>query len=482
MWVLLCNVVLHLLFFLAGLASISAKTISSFYGVWSVGGGSLITFSVLCSLLVIIVWLVFYLRNNAFKNFYRIGKWYLAKEFFLIFIVVLTSISYFESFNYGVKSKVRSFTGTDVFVKEVNTINQAMVYLPGEKSSYFFLNSCAEKEKREDGTQEITYVDSSGLSNYNYPNYAAIRNALRRPDALSYRNYCKKFFSPWSYEGLWDNKKISAENTQLLNTKNEAALRGILQSFFTLTSKYNIDSRLNIDTIINLVFSNGYHSGIKLIPEQEFRDEYGKSIQNPFYLTRYDLSRTLDFINDCLPNPENLEDQKSTWMIIGYVALSFSILLLCYRRFSRKVFLISVVGTIVWAIVVGLFAATSGESLTIPVLLLCLCFLFLVAPFVSMKENAAKTFSGVSLNWHVYLVPFVVMLLVWLISDYYSSQQIVHTNYDTADELKKLRFPISYWVTENTTNIFLVNLFLMIAYVALAFNKWAKRWVVMAEE
>src|SRR3712207_1270155 len=87
-WVLAFNFLLHLLFLVSGFFSLRAADIIHYSSIWSVGGPSLFTLSVLCSLLVLIVWLIFYLRNNAFKNFYRIGRWYLAKEFLLIMIVV----------------------------------------------------------------------------------------------------------------------------------------------------------------------------------------------------------------------------------------------------------------------------------------------------------------------------------------------------------------------------------------------------------
>ena len=85
------------------------------------------------------------MRNNAFKSFYRLSKFYLAKEFGLIFLILLTTISYSQSFEWGVKMRVRSITNEKEFVYETTAVNKGTVYVPTERAAYFILNNCAEK-------------------------------------------------------------------------------------------------------------------------------------------------------------------------------------------------------------------------------------------------------------------------------------------------------------------------------------------------
>lgn len=148
LWIAIINTVLHLLFLTAGLTSISVGSIADYYSVRSVGGGNQYTLSILCGLVVLIIWCVFYLRNNAFKSSYRIGKWWLAKEFAIIFGVVFTSITYFLSFEWGVRIRVRTITDEAEMVQEMNTVNRAAVYISQEKVPYFILNNCAERTRR----------------------------------------------------------------------------------------------------------------------------------------------------------------------------------------------------------------------------------------------------------------------------------------------------------------------------------------------
>ncbi|MGZ8537004.1 MAG: hypothetical protein ACXWV9_02020, partial [Flavisolibacter sp.] len=46
-WVLSANFILHLLFFLAGFASINSLDFTRYNSIWKVGGSSMFTFSIL---------------------------------------------------------------------------------------------------------------------------------------------------------------------------------------------------------------------------------------------------------------------------------------------------------------------------------------------------------------------------------------------------------------------------------------------------
>src|SRR5882724_7603813 len=75
-WVIAAALLIHLLFFWAGFGSITAISFQEYYYLSSVITGGLMSFSILCSALVIIIWLIFYLRNNAYKSFYIIDKYH----------------------------------------------------------------------------------------------------------------------------------------------------------------------------------------------------------------------------------------------------------------------------------------------------------------------------------------------------------------------------------------------------------------------
>jgi hypothetical protein len=202
-WVGSALVLIHLLFFLAGFIDFSAASFKANYSLSTLISAGMITFSVLCSLVVLVSWLVFYLRNNAYKNFYIIDKYHLSKEFFIITLVLVFAINFFESYKWGGWLKARSITSKQQLAKEANIVNLAMAFVPTSKSAYFSLVSCNE----DDPGQDIQYVENhdyfdSTAYDYGSMDNVIIRRALKNKDAFSYKNYCSEFISLKGYDGF----------------------------------------------------------------------------------------------------------------------------------------------------------------------------------------------------------------------------------------------------------------------------------------
>jgi hypothetical protein len=418
-WVLLANVIIHLLFFLGGLAAVNRTNLINYRSPERVGGESLYTISVLFSLVVLIVWCIFYLRNNAFKSFYRIDKGYLAKEFGLILLIIFTSTCYPQSYEFGVRLGVRNITGKEQMMKEVNDVNRAMVYVPLNNVSYFVLNTCeAKKTRRKDQPEYIQPYDSQTDG----PNVdsAAIRRAMQQPDAYSYLHYCSTFLPQRNYQ-LEDEQIISYRNRQwLLHQRRDSIEQSILR-LFTILNKYDISYNLDEKQLVNAVFQSADYRLSTILPTERHSYENEVLIENKYFLTTHDLTSLYDFIAECQPGGKNIRDVLLGWNVYGYIALLLAIVLLCYRRFSRKVFLISVVGSLVWMILVGIITMGGDAKNAFPVVVLLLCPFFLLFALILLAQKNSKTATGVLLSWHAYLAPFIVMLIVLLINNYRDS-------------------------------------------------------------
>lgn len=479
-WVLLTNLILHFLFFLGGLGSVTAKTLKDYYSIGRVGGESLYIFSILCALLVVIVWCIFYLRNNAFKSFYRLSKFYLAKEFAIIFLVILTTISYAQSFEWGVKLRVRSITNEKEFVQETTAVNKGMVYVPVTKADYFLLNNCTEKAKRT--TERGTDITPPELGQYyGGADSLEVKKALAQPNAFSYANYCHKAVAYNAYASE-TAETISARNKGWLSSQQRDSVKQSIEKLFTVLNKYGIDYRLNEDSLVNAVFKDSLSTLSNFIATQHYSYQYGEQ-ENKYYLTESDVQRVFELVEYCQPGANTWRDIETAWNVIGYISLFLSVLLLCYRRFSRKVFLISVVGTLVWMILVGLVAAGSHDAESILYFLLILCAAFLLIAFGLLNSRSSKTTTGVLLNWHVYLAPFAVMLVVFIIDSYrsHTASQYYSSRIDV-EAFMRQNYPFSTWVVAHEANIFLVNILMVACYVAFVFNGLAKRWHLLPEE
>ncbi|HEU4473024.1 MAG TPA: hypothetical protein VFR58_18160 [Flavisolibacter sp.] len=474
-WVMAINLLIHLLFFVSGFGSVSVDKFKDYNDVWEVGGGKLFTFSILCSLLVIIVWLIFYLRNNAFKSFYRLSRWYLVKEFLIILLVMFTSITYYSSFHYGVRTKARSITGQAAYIEEVNTINSALAYIPLSNDTYFVLNSCEEKKTRANNPLAQEFISS------NTPYDSLVARSLKRPDAFSYRHYCNLFQESYGRSGIITEEEVSRINNRWILTGKRDSIRLLLQSFFRICEKYSIPYELSIDSLTGFVFADPYHGISTIIPNDEYyHDRYSMRVRNTRFLETYPLKTALSFIEECLPDDGSFVIDTEAFLVVGYTALSLSILLLAYRRFSRKVFLISIVGTIVWAILIGLMSAGSGSSDTFSVLCILLCLVFLVIG-ISVGSYSAKTTSGIMLNWHFYLAPYLLLFVLMLINSSYDRKASLYSGPDWQERFAAA-YPFGHWVSENMEMLIFLNLLFAVLYTAFLMNRFGKKWQEMPEE
>ncbi len=474
-WVLTANAIIHLLFFLGGFASINRESLQEYYSINNVGEVSLFVFSVLCSLVVLILWLVFYLRNNAFKNWYIIDKWHLSKEFLLILIIVFTSITFYESFYFGVRTKAKTITSQSAFIKEVNTVNQAMAFVPEDIANYFILNKCGERTSMYPSAR-LQYFLNDSLAVITEDGDAKIKAALKRPDAFKYENYCYNFIDPRDY-GTFNSDSVNnlALNKLLKEANRNSKIKELLKDFNQVNKKYGIENSLNADYLL-LKLNNPINPyKFETVSTSKYTSYDGKPYNPQFYLNKSALKYALDFIDECRhPNEINT---INSFLISGYVALVLAILFLCYRRFSKKVFLISLVGTIVLAIIISLFGIAS-KSEQVPLWLLLLLFVtFTIISLGLIKQKSSKIVAGVLLNWHVYLLPALAFIIVGLFSFYYHDYRGYRFDgtYLTDEERHKL-FPISYWVEHHAKDIFRVNFLFAILYITLVFNKLAKKW------
>jgi hypothetical protein len=481
LWVLSINIFIHLAFLISGFVVADKDRFISYYSYMDVGAPGLYIFSVLCSLLLLIIWLIYFLRNNAFKNFYRIDKWHMAREFLLILLILFSSVTYFESFNYGIRLKVRSITSLATFEREVNTINHALAYIPTDEDLYFILNSCEELKKRdtsdliasriEDGRSSDQNVRIYSITDIrNYSTDSVLKSALNRPDSFSYKNYCKNYLSYDDYPEVHNfSSQINPVKNRWIERHQTDSIRQLLQTFTGICHKYSVPHRLNTDSLTAAIFATPYNSILQIIPASQFRDSAGITLENKYFIEPYELERVYSFINGCLPNKEAASDLRNRLTVEGYVALSLAIFVLCYRRLSRKVFLISLIGSIVWAIIIGLIiASTQASEGTFASICLFLGLAFLLTSILNRRSQ--KTISGALLSWHAFLAPFLILFVMMIINNYYD-----HLPYQAGYNFEEMH-PFSAWIHSHTWEIALVNLLLSSGYVLSYINYQAKLW------
>lgn len=471
---LIVNALVHFFFFLGGYTNVSAAKLQDlYYG----SSGSLITFSVLCSIAVLVLWLVFYLRNNALKSFYQLGKWHLVKEFGLILMVIATSITYFESYNYGERVKARSITPYAQMVQEVNTINLAKAFIPMDKENYFILNPC------EDGNNNIIGVSAYSDTTVSYgsetSNTTAIKQALRLPNAFSYLNYCQVFISLDDTTSYHRNRKINSTVRHWVLGNKRDSIATVLSQCLAICKKYDINYMLDTLSLTSLPFIDSNHAITTLIKNNSYSDV---NRPTPYYLSIYSLGRVFEFLDACHGLGEWKRNNDLDKLLAElYLILGLSILLLCYRRFSKKVFLISTIGSAVWCILIGLAGAASGDGTGPAGIFLFLFIIFTIVPLTTLRAKSSKTLTGILFSWHIYMLPALLMVMAMLMEMHYSNyENRQYMLYNS--ELHCQQYPISCWVHRNIAIIAWGNFVFSLLYITFVFNRLTKKWQTMPDE
>ncbi|GAA3654081.1 hypothetical protein [Flavivirga jejuensis] len=136
-WVLLSALILHILFFIFGFLAISNPEILHEYGAGDIFfDNGTVFISIILSILLLVTWLIFLFKNNAFKSFYPTSRQKLFKQFLIYLIITFFSTTFFISYNLGVKSYITSKYDDERIEKEITTSNTAALFFSKNIQDY----------------------------------------------------------------------------------------------------------------------------------------------------------------------------------------------------------------------------------------------------------------------------------------------------------------------------------------------------------
>lgn len=486
-WVIAVAIILHTCFFLSGLTEVTTYKLQDSYGSRGFINFSLVTFSLFTSLIFIIAWLVFYLRNNAYKNYYTINKWYNVKQYFIILLGFLFIIPFFESYHYGTVTGIKKTTNKSTLTKEINITNQALAFIPDDKSDYFILNTCNVTSRYNN---DLSIYTDTTLSTYNTIESSIVKKASLKPDAYSYKNYCQTTIYSSSLPGYNDKEELKKIRDRWLDNHQQDSVLKLLKDFTEILRKYNIKYNFNPEYLSQLPFKDSLHTISRVFENQNNHYNENQEFNNPEddfdFFSAYGLSRTLNTLEEAHTSDMFENDETFLFLLQGYFIVCFSLLLFSYKLYTRKVFLISIVSIIITAIFIGLMAA-AGTDNTFPYLLIFIWLLFSFIALVFVKSFKNKTMSGVFLNLHLYMFPFLILCLSIITNKEYENIKYAPRfkngiAYDVTDAFMKSHHPFLYWVNNNIELITLLNLIIVVLYTAFVFTRLSKKWHLMPDE
>ncbi|AUP80809.1 hypothetical protein [Flavivirga eckloniae] len=136
-WVLSASLILHILFFIFGFLAITNPEILQEYGAKSIFfENGTIFISIILSILILVVWLIFLFKNNAFKNFYPTSKTKLFKQFLIYLIITFFSTTFYISYNFGIKTYIATKYDDERVKKEIAITNAAALFFSETIADY----------------------------------------------------------------------------------------------------------------------------------------------------------------------------------------------------------------------------------------------------------------------------------------------------------------------------------------------------------
>jgi MFS family permease len=137
LWMLSVSLVLHVLFYLFGILSVTnPESLQEYRVINNFFGNGVILLSIIISVLLLVVWMIAMFRNNAFKNFYPFTRVKLFKHFMSYFVIFMATTTFYYSFTLGMQTYVSISYNDERMERDIERINKAMPLLPFELLSY----------------------------------------------------------------------------------------------------------------------------------------------------------------------------------------------------------------------------------------------------------------------------------------------------------------------------------------------------------
>jgi|GEM_PF-1474109 len=392
----------HFLFFLMGRASVDLEALKEYSRIDEAYFESgTILFGILITVLVFVMWLLFYLRNNPLKKFYPHSSWKLLLEYGMVLLICLLNVSFAISYSAGQRSKA-GFLLSKEELKELKAAMRDAAPYTTPYRNYFDEDQYCYEAHNEDNLRPVTLeafqaiadsLQANGISN--------LKDSLCCGDVrYSYYYFCN---FPYT-ENNGELRECMARHQSMLLRKDGEGITRIVNRYAALQEKYNIAPKLNAQEVLARVFA---------APGFEFDDErVGAEVLSNDTMERL-VSNQEDFSRDG-------RNMKMLWLIHLYIAILFSVFIFSFRLTDIRSWLISVVGLGVLGILITVFnvvADVRDEGFAVMYLLVMLgiAAMAFVGSFIKMN----KMLYGAFLNAALWNAVWILLLIVIIANERY---------------------------------------------------------------
>lgn len=375
------------------------------------------SFCFLISLVLLILWLVNYFRNNSLKSFYPKSKYSLFYEWIQILVIVLLLIGFYFPFEIGRKLHKTSYLTETEAKKRCEIISKADFFIDGSfgEAEVDSVNSVL-KDTVIDGEpvyQNIVYKDYVTIFGKKYSTTSLINRNIREfafftdaEDSLRKVEVQKILFKDKKDEVkkiMGDYMSIIKEHGLLTNLTKE--------KWFKITynhpdfKKYELINSYAPNDSTDIYSTNYYDETVvtTAVANYETKKEYSK-----YFIEQNTLSHNYQVIARAYTSSIFKEDSLLPFLYFGF---GISLLIFSFRVTSGKTWLIGIVTLGVLNLVTGIISAISGEFITYTILIILFILAIIIYYLSILISKKSQNFSKIVLNLLLWLFGTLIPLI-----------------------------------------------------------------------
>lgn len=454
---------------------------------------------VLASVIIMILWLVAYFKNNALKSFYSKSKYSLFFEWAQIFTICFLLATFFIPFKVGKQLHQKSYYSLEETTKRCKTISTADIFIDASYAQTEIDslacgliddlgNILVNNENYEDaaivaeaGSQAVEVVEALNASIYK--DYIIFNNKKYAEYSLLNRNTFEFTLISRAQDSL---NKIQV-NTWLDN-KNEVEIKKLMTDYLTLIREHKLATNLDENKWFEIVYNAPeFTDYLRIQPylKEHEADNYNSYNYKRNGLANYDDNSYSKYYiqQDILKDKYDTVSEAHTAVFVEielllgflYGALGLSLLILSFRVTSGKSWLIAIVVVGIINLILGIITAVSGNGILYLYLILATILTFIFYFFLIYFNKKSLKLSRIALNIVLWSFSTVIPIIYFLIIDYIKPDYYIDSDY------KYYETPIYDWLRDHHLHIISIN-FIISVIILFFLSKVIRNWKGIAED
>jgi hypothetical protein len=224
-----------------------------------------ILFGILLVIIIIILWLINYFKNNSLKSFYSKSKYSLFYEWLQIFVVSALLITFYIPFSVGKQlhqknyysleettNRCKTIATADMFIDgsfgetEIDSLASGLIDSLGNKVA---LNYNAEDANTAEYSTEQESIAVEAVSGYINKNHIIFNGKKYDQFSLVNRNTFEFTVISREQDSL---NKIQVQNW--LDQNNQAEVKKLMDNYLSLIREHDLATNLNMDKWFEIVY------------------------------------------------------------------------------------------------------------------------------------------------------------------------------------------------------------------------------------